>query len=101
FGGPRDTHSLPTRRSSDLPMLDLDRPGKPLKQPLQEALQAQTVQQRALASACRVIDQLKEELVSSAWFTPDYVHQVIAKAPKARSEEHTSELQSRENLVCR
>ncbi len=68
------------------PMLDLDRPGKPLKQPLQEALQAQTVQQRALASACRVIDQLKEELASSAWFTPDYVHQVIANAPKAFSE---------------
>ena len=68
------------------PMLDLERPGKPLKQPLQEALQAQTVQQRALASACRVIDQLKEELASSAWFTPDYVHQVIANAPKAFSE---------------
>src|SRR5690606_41309764 len=30
-------------------------------------------------------------------FAPDFV----AKNPMARSEEHTSELQSRENLVCR
>ena len=68
------------------PMLDLDQPGKPLKQPLHEALQAQTVQQRALASAGRVIDQLKDELAGSAWFTPDYVHQVITRAPKAFSD---------------
>ncbi len=68
------------------PMLDLDQPGKPLKQSLREALQAQTVQQRALASAGRVIDQLEDELAGSAWFTPDYVHEVIAKAPKAFSD---------------
>jgi len=68
------------------PMLDLDQPGKPLKQPLHEALRAQAVQQRALASAGRVIDQLAEELKDSAWFTTDYVHQVIIRAPKAFSD---------------
>ena len=67
------------------PMLDLDQPGKPLKQPLREALQAQTVQQRALASADRVIDQLEGELEGSAWFTPDYVRQVIDNAAQAFS----------------
>lgn len=67
------------------PMLDLDQPGKPLKQPLHEALRAQAVQQRALASAGRVIDQLEGELEGSAWFTPDYVRQVIDNAAQAFS----------------
>ncbi|AYW43237.1 MULTISPECIES: DEAD/DEAH box helicase [Pseudomonas aeruginosa group] len=67
------------------PMLDLDQPGKPLKQPLHEALRAQAVQQRALASADRVIDQLEGELEGSTWFTPDYVRQVIDNAAQAFS----------------
>lgn len=67
------------------PMLDLDQPGKPLKQSLHEALRAQAVQQRALASAGRVIDQLAGELEGSAWFTPDYVRQVIDNAAQAFS----------------
>ncbi len=67
------------------PMLDLDQRGKPLKQPLSEALQAQAVQQRALASAGRVIDQLTGELESSTWFTQDYVRQVIDNAAQAFS----------------
>jgi len=67
------------------PMLDLDQPGKPLKQPLNEALRAQTVQQRALASAGRVIDQLAGELEDSVWFTPDYMHQIIDSAAQAFS----------------
>lgn len=67
------------------PMLDIDQPGKPLKQPLHEALRAQAVQQRALASADRVINQLEGELEGSAWFTPDYVRQVIDNAAQAFS----------------
>ncbi|QOJ08058.1 DEAD/DEAH box helicase [Nitrosomonas sp. H1_AOB3] len=67
------------------PMLDLDRPGKPLKQPLHEALREQAVQQRALASAGRVIDQLAGELEGSAWFTQDYLRQVIDNAAQAFS----------------
>ncbi|QDS15201.1 DEAD/DEAH box helicase [Xanthomonas arboricola] len=67
------------------PMLDLDQPRKPLKQPLHKALRAQAVQQRALASADRVIDQLEGELEGSAWFTPDYVRQVIDNAAQAFS----------------
>jgi Lhr-like helicase len=62
------------------PMLDLDRPDKPLKQPLHEALRAPAVHERALISAERVIDQLADELQGSRWFTPDYVSQVIRNA---------------------
>lgn len=67
------------------PMLDLDQPGKPLKQPLHEALRALAAQQRALASAQRVIDQLADELKGSPWFMPDYVRQVIDNAALAFS----------------
>lgn len=67
------------------PILDLDQPGKPLKQPLHEALLAPAVQQRALASAQRVIDQLAGELEGCAWFTQDYVRQVIDNAAQAFS----------------
>lgn len=67
------------------PMLDLDQPGKPLKQPLHEALLAPAAQQRALASAQRVIDQLAGELEGSSWFTQDYVRQVINNAALAFS----------------
>lgn len=67
------------------PMLDLDQPDKPLQQPLHEALRTQAVQQRALASVGRVIDQLEGELAGSTWFTPDYVRQVIDNAPTAFS----------------
>lgn len=67
------------------PMLDLGQPGKPLKQPLHDALRAPAVQQRALASAQRVVDQLAGELASCAWFTQDYVCQVIDNAAQAFS----------------
>jgi Lhr-like helicase len=67
------------------PMLDLDQPGKPLKQPLREALWASAARQRALASAGRVIDQLAGELEDSPWFTQDYVRQVIDNAAQAFS----------------
>jgi Lhr-like helicase len=67
------------------PMLDLDQPDKPLKQPLLEALRAPDVQRRALASAEQVMAQLADELESSDWFTPDYVHQVVDNAPQVFS----------------
>lgn len=67
------------------PMLDLDQSDKPLQPHLLEKLQSPDTQQQALDSADRVIDQLKSELADSAWFTPDYVHQVIVQAPKTFS----------------
>src|SRR5690606_40864244 len=71
-----------------------------------------------LINAQKYSDYLKEQLVVNAYFDQDYdakdslklasqeleaVEKIKALAPvkRARSEEHTSELQSRENLVCR
>src|SRR5690606_42077853 len=75
-------HSLPTRRSSDLPSPSPPRgptararPARPPRPPGGPALAGQPGPQRR-----------------SAGPRPAAVH---------RSEEHTSELQSRENLVCR
>src|SRR5436309_9392685 len=67
----RDLHSFPTRRSSDL-RVGAPRPDRP-------RLRADS----ARRGTCRVSShkKLRQELF--------------------RSEEHTSELQSRENLVCR
>src|SRR5690606_41505801 len=82
-GHPRDLHSFPTRRSSDLQSRCADgRPWLPVtdrsahhrhREPWAAAVAGVTRQCRAVVSARR----------------------------PARSEEHTSELQSRENLVCR
>jgi Lhr-like helicase len=67
------------------PMLNLDQPGKPLKPSLHEALHAPVAQQRALASAGRVIGQLAGELENSHGFTQDYVRQVIDNAARTFS----------------
>src|SRR5690606_41857830 len=68
----RDLHSFPTRRSSDLGVGDEDVSGQ--------------------RHGGRTVGA-------------DVVHDISADGastvPLARSEEHTSELQSRENLVCR
>src|SRR5690606_41299033 len=74
---PRALHSFPTRRSSDLPEVD------------QPALQHVERQERGgVAEMRRVVRR-----------DPARVHQDVGAG--FRSEEHTSELQSRENLVCR
>jgi ATP-dependent helicase YprA (DUF1998 family) len=67
--------------ASIAPMLDLDQPGKPLKKKYHDTFNAPAVQQRAQASAQRVVAQLQAELGSSHWFSPDYVNQVILRAP--------------------
>ncbi|WP_395600575.1 DEAD/DEAH box helicase [Pseudomonas sp. B19125] len=67
------------------PMLDLDRPGKPLIKSYHDALNDPAVTQRAQASAARVIAQLQQELSGSDWFSADYVQKVIEGAPQAFS----------------
>jgi Lhr-like helicase len=67
------------------PMLDLDRPGKPLIKSYHDALNDPSVTQRAQASAARVIAQLHQELSGSDWFSADYVQKVIEGAPQAFS----------------
>src|SRR5690606_41609295 len=71
----RDLHSFPTRRSSDLDMFEHNFAGFGFGQ-------GQRVRSRPFRPTQHV-----------AIMEPDY--------SLPRSEEHTSELQSRENLVCR
>src|SRR5690606_39977919 len=98
---PRARHSFPTRRSSDLAPLRFQRVrrpnvfvrGKPLggKRPAWALSPRQSVSSSILRLKLRP-DESTQERPSSALNT------VTSDTP--RSEEHTSELQSRENLVC-
>src|SRR5690606_41537547 len=77
YGGPRALHSFPTRRSSDL-LLDHEYTQHGLRWSLLKGKERSRVAAlRAAAEALGLTVHL------------------------GRSEEHTSELQSRENLVCR
>src|SRR5699024_12680465 len=71
-GDPRHLHSFPTRRSSDLPV---------------ESLLTHNLSPR-----------VNDWFIEQVKHVPPDDHGVAAKA---RSEEHTSELQSRFDLVCR
>src|SRR5690606_41939996 len=82
-GYPRDLPSFPTRRSSDLRFTSV--PG------IAAAVPMATAQVPIIAWCSLPIDSARTLRSMSA----------AAMALPLRSEEHTSELQSRENLVCR
>src|SRR5690606_39310625 len=91
----RHLHSSPTRRSSDLPARRSTPPAAAVDSPA------------IGSSACAEIDPSYEVAPESAvrllrlrGDRPQSRSASIS-GPPARSEEHTSELQSRENLVCR
>src|SRR5207244_13582028 len=75
---PRDLHSFPTRRSSDLPSAAL-----------------------SLTSTVRPAWSKAPVATSSSTPTSSWVTAPRAAAADSRSEEHTSELQSPDHLVCR
>src|SRR5690606_39627234 len=108
----RDLHSFPTRRSSDL--VDEEK-----VKILQEAddifieelyknnLYEQVSQAFVVLLPVKSVGVMGDErtyeytaVVRSA-NTIDFMTATFSKFPWERSEEHTSELQSRENLVCR
>src|SRR5690606_39699271 len=62
-------------------------------------IQIRTRLQHAWATAVETVDVMKGTDLKSGGGTPDW-REFFALAA-SRSEEHTSELQSRENLVCR
>src|SRR5690606_41183107 len=85
---PQHLHSFPTRRSSDL--------GPPTTSRRAAATRSRrpgTWPRRGSGGSMRADP--------SAVWPPECAHEVDARAWVPRSEEHTSELQSRENLVCR
>src|SRR5690606_41353158 len=96
---PRDLHSFPTRRSSDLVA-----PGQGLHL-CQDVTAVLVVLAGALAAACG--GHLRDLQAGLLEDVGDVAVELITEAggqdrlAGLRSEEHTSELQSRENLVCR
>src|SRR5690606_41906972 len=99
YSAPRYLHSFPTRRSSDL---------------LSAAINGDTTEAAMLLEReADIADALKQlsgaddlngirTLIKAGKAAPaTLIDRVLAGDMDGRSEEHTSELQSRENLVCR
>src|SRR5690606_40175287 len=94
---PSDLRSFPTRRSSDLEPAAPGEPVTPFSEILRRAVEATP---NAIGGAFADADG---EMVDS-YSTIDAHEWAVLTAHYGvvmRSEEHTSELQSRENLVCR
>src|SRR5690606_41983092 len=97
----RDLHPVPTRRSSDLTFALLPETGALV---LHRRCHADDLQAgglaEVLAGMASVARHWREQLLAEAASSePSEPHSFLEE--RARSEEHTSELQSRENLVCR
>src|SRR5690606_41997764 len=90
YGLHRVLHSFPTRRSSDLDPSIVNNNGGAiaLGHPLG-------------ASGVRILGTLVHQMKKNAKFKEGLASMCIGVGQGVRSEEHTSELQSRENLVCR
>src|SRR5438046_8163108 len=91
----RDLHSFPTRRSSDLAVA-----GSNLKRWRISGSRAPTTDVAIVPETiAKKTDRLSLRI---SWYEWKNAKAKIADAtPQARSEEHTSELQSLTNLVCR
>src|SRR5690606_42144240 len=89
-GDPRDLHSFPTRRSSDL-MVTTPMPVRratSIMPPL-------TIRRGPRGPSTVIVGKCPESMM------PTSCSRACSPPRELRSEEHTSELQSRENLVCR
>src|SRR5690606_41341152 len=97
----RALHAFPTRRSSDLQRLRFAR--QRLAWTQKQLAQASGLSQSAIGnyeSGQRFTSRALLRLAHALGVSPEWLE--FGHAPAAyRSEEHTSELQSRENLVCR
>src|SRR5690606_40274825 len=87
----RNLHSSPTRRSSDLPVLGL----------VTAAIMIGWSRSPRLRSVPASMAALLGGTALSLLPAFDQLARIPALPTGLRSEEHTSELQSRENLVCR
>src|SRR5690606_41944312 len=98
---PRDLLSFPTRRSSDLFVRVLGQADAVLLTDVYAAGEQPLVAAdgRALARALRVAGKIEPVFIEDVADLPQAIRD-FARDGDVRSEEHTSELQSRENLVC-
>src|SRR5690606_42013533 len=96
----RDPPSFPTRRSSDLDAgafaVVLEKLPEPLASEITGAIEVPTIGIGASARCDGQVLVVDDMLGLFTDFRPKFVRRYAD-----RSEEHTSELQSRENLVCR
>src|SRR5690606_41189779 len=98
---PPDLHSFPTRRSSDL-LAQEGREDEARRRTLEREAEWVRSSPKARQAKSKARYERYEELLKVANAKVNAVAQiVIPVAERLRSEEHTSELQSRENLVCR
>src|SRR5207237_8668800 len=93
YRGLRDLPSFPTRRSSDLPdgsaeLLDADQV-------------ARGIAEGAVAKPVRLLGRLLDDVGAAGLQPLEGAVEVLGGQEDDRSEEHTSELQSHLNLVCR
>src|SRR5690606_41937462 len=98
FDDHRSIHSFPTRRSSDLHPAVVAAFGSAVAPAWRQCLGCVPAQARAAA-----VDRGLAGLRVAVPARPGWpgVLGLLAAEAAPRSEEHTSELQSRENLVCR
>src|SRR5690606_41983974 len=97
----RPPHSFPTRRSSDLSpeIRAFTPPGGIL--PVADRIPRPSVERAVLHVHHEVRHHVRAEMISLVDDAPQPVRTGLHREPRAvKSEEHTSELQSRENLVC-
>src|SRR5205807_10046215 len=95
YGDPRALHSFPTRRSSDLVPIGVRPAGVSPRQSSGGWRSRFTAPRRRLSSSRRLAAAAVGFVARRAGRTRR------ASCSRARSEEHTSELQSPCNLVCR
>src|SRR5207249_10764814 len=95
-GPDRALHSFPTRRSSDLGSL-----GEALGQIYVRKTFPPEAEVRTLDMVRRIEDAMAKRIRDLEWMSPETKQQALEKLAGIRSEEHTSELQSRFDLVCR
>src|SRR5207253_10478220 len=97
----RALHSFPTRRSSDLAHCRLELPGKAVSLQVTPRREHRDLRLEALAgyALCDGEAEVHVRLIFHP-LGPDDLEEA-ARPDVTRSEEHTSELQSRGHLVCR
>src|SRR5690606_41746609 len=95
----RDLHSFPTRRSSDLLILNRRGFGTSNYQDRKLLVFIELIEMLELAIASPIDYEKTDKLFSQHTEQMFAFQKLIFEM--SRSEEHTSELQSRENLVCR
>src|SRR5690606_41334755 len=101
YSHPLDLPSFPTRRSSDLHSVSpsLSNGGSFQRGSFLSTWYSGSSQgMSAYASQCFSTDALFRRSMTARY---DFLSLTCSLTSSARSEEHTSELQSRENLVCR